>query len=125
MGYSPDAGRLLCPMHLCTDASDLHLGCCTARAFEWHSWAMLHRHNACWRSHVPGPPEPHARATVIERFRPRRRSLPTCASISLEYRQHGAKRDDVAMAVEQGRVQARSAAPVEKQGVEAIQPVTE
>jgi hypothetical protein len=55
----------------------------------------------------------------------RRWSLPTCASISLEYSQHRAKRQDVAMAVERRRVQARGAASVKKQSVGAVQPVTE
>ena len=51
--------------------------------------------------------------------------LPIRASISLEYSQHRAKRQDVTKAIERGRVQARSTAPVEKQSVRAIQPVTE
>jgi hypothetical protein len=45
--------------------------------------------------------------------------------MSLEYSQHRAKRHDVAMAIERRRVQARGAASVKKQGIAAIQPVTE
>jgi hypothetical protein len=61
--------------------------------------------------------------TVIDWFRGW--LLPIRASISLEYSQHWAKRQDVTKAIERGRVQARSTAPVEKQSVRAIQPVTE
>jgi hypothetical protein len=39
MECSPDGGRRLCPMHLCTAASDLHLDCGTALSFEDHSLA--------------------------------------------------------------------------------------
>lgn len=59
-----------------------------------------------------------------DRMRRVRRSLPACASISLEYRQHRAKREDVALAAERGRVQVRGAAPIKKKRVGAIQPVT-
>src|SRR5271166_167986 len=45
--------------------------------------------------------------------------------IPLEYSQHRAKRHDVAMAVERGRVQVWRAASVKKQGIGATQPVTE
>jgi hypothetical protein len=39
MECSPDGGRRLCPMHLCTAASDLHLDCGIALSFEDHSLA--------------------------------------------------------------------------------------
>jgi hypothetical protein len=51
--------------------------------------------------------------------------LPTCASILLEYRQHRAKRNEIAMAIERRRVQACGAASVKKQCIGAIQSVTE
>src|SRR4029450_1746276 len=41
MGCSPDAGRILCSMHLCTDASDLHLDCCTALSIESAACVIL------------------------------------------------------------------------------------
>jgi hypothetical protein len=59
-------------------------------------------------------------------FRARRWLPPNCVPISLEYSQHRAKRHDVvAMAIERRGVQSRGAASVKKQGIGAIQPVTE
>src|SRR5262249_26364143 len=53
-------------------------------------------------------------------------SLPrTCASISFENSQHRTKRQDVAMASKGRGVKARSAPSIKKQGVRAVQPVTE
>jgi len=37
MECSPDAKRILCPMHLCTATNDLHLGCGIALSFGDHS----------------------------------------------------------------------------------------
>ena len=68
----------------------------------------------------------NSRAPGLRRwFRVRRGLLSTCASISFEYSQHRAKWQDVAMAIERRRVQARGAASVKKQGIGAIQPITE
>src|SRR5207247_9465004 len=68
----------------------------------------------------------NSRAPGLRRwFRVRRGLLSTCASVSFEYSQHMAKWQDVAMAIERRRVQARGAASVKKQGIGAIQPITE
>jgi hypothetical protein len=66
-------------------------------------------------------------ADLSSNWFPARRWLsPNCVPISLEYGQHRAKQHDVvAMAIERRRVQSRGAASVKKQGIGAIQRVTE